>query len=35
MTEAQQIAFMKDDGTIKSKEEFLKDVEGIYDEFKD
>lgn len=34
MTEAQQIAFMKDDGTMKSKEEFLKDVEGVYDEFK-
>jgi ATP-dependent Clp protease protease subunit len=35
MTEAQQIAFMNEDGTIKSKEDFLKDVEEIYDEFKD
>ena len=35
MTEAQQIAFMKDDGTIKSKDEFLKDVEKIYDNIKE
>lgn len=33
MTEAQQMAFMKEDGTIKSKEEFLKDVGDIYEEF--
>jgi hypothetical protein len=26
---------MKDDGTIKSKDEFLKDVEKIYDNIKE
>lgn len=35
MTEAQQIAFMNEDGTPKTKEDFLKDVEGVYDEFMD
>lgn len=35
MTKEQEIAFLKDDGSVKTKEEFLKDVEGIYDEFKE
>lgn len=35
MTKEQEIAFMKNDGTMKTREEFLRDVGEIYDEFKD
>lgn len=35
MTKEQQIAFMNEDGTIKTKEQFLQDVGVIYDDFKE
>lgn len=35
MTESHEIAFMNENGTIKSKEDFLKDVEKVYDNFQE
>lgn len=34
MAEAQQIAILNEDGTVKSKEDFMKDIEKVYDELK-